>query len=364
MTSRQTRPLLTLRQQIWGTGKLPIRSTSQNPFQTPSGQTSAVQSGYATPLPIDEKSGGEITAEGVDEEFDEKEKDISRPESLGRPVMRTSALFIGLAMATTFCLLFGVYIGKLIGECFLDGTWTRMALVAPIPLLICVSIFFFQIVFSDLFQLIGPIGGYQTNSRFYSCHKPSIRRAEQAGLELPKITIQMPVYKESLDSVIIPTIRSLQQAVSYYESRGGTANIYINDDGQRAGLSEAEVKKRQDYYHDNNIGWVARPRHKGDEGFIRKGKFKKASNMNFALNVSQKLESRMQGMMDERILATGTDFLDDNEEEEMYGEALEQVLRENPLAWAQGDIRVGEVILLVDCDTRVVSTIVLDLMVS
>lgn len=311
-------------------------------------------------MPTGEKAPPEITAEDLEEAFDEKEKGIQRPESLERPVMRASAVFIGLAMAATFCLLFGVYIGKLISECFLDGTWTRMALVAPIPLLICVSLFFFQIVFTDLFQLFGPIGGSQTNSRFYSYHKPSIERAERDGLELPKITIQMPVYKESMESVIIPTVRSLLQAVSYYESRGGTANIFINDDGLRAGLSGEEVAKRQDYYHNNNIGWVARPRHKGDEGYVRKGKFKKASNMNFALNVSQKVEARLQEMMDDRILASGSEYLDEAEEQEMCSEALEQVLQENPLAWAEGDIRVGEVILLVDCDTRVVCYIPLN----
>jgi hypothetical protein len=33
--------------------------------------------------------------------------------------------------------------------------------------------------------------------------------------------------------VIIPTINSVREAVRYYESVGGTATIYINDDGMQ-----------------------------------------------------------------------------------------------------------------------------------
>jgi hypothetical protein len=54
-------------------------------------------------------------------------------------------------------------------------------------------------------------------------------------------------------------------------------------------ISEEEARARVEYYFDNNIGWVARPPHNKD-GFVRKGKFKKASNMNFALNVANKVE--------------------------------------------------------------------------
>ncbi|KAM3502634.1 hypothetical protein MY10362_004703 [Beauveria mimosiformis] len=340
---------------IWGSGKM-ANTVLSSPFRTPSVLSIMTPSGYNTPSNgINEKTAyiTETPDEADEDIAAEKQKAMERPESLKRPVMRTSAVFIGLAMALTIVLLVGVYLGRLVSECLLDGSYTRMALVFPIPLLACVSIFFFQIVFSDLFQILGPIGGNTTNSRFFSCHKPSLDRAYASGMELPKVTIQMPVYKEGMESVIIPTIRSLQQAVSFYESHGGSATIFINDDGLRAGLSEAQVRQRQDYYHNNNIGWVARPRHNGDEGYARKGKFKKASNMNFALNFSQRVEARMQEMMDTRVANTGSDLIDEAEEEEMYNTSLAQLLDEEPLAWAEGDIRVGEIILLVDSDTRV-----------
>jgi hypothetical protein len=41
----------------------------------------------------------------------------------------------------------------------------------------------------------------------------------------------MPVYKEGLEGVIKPTVQSVKQAIATYELQGGTANIFINDDG-------------------------------------------------------------------------------------------------------------------------------------
>jgi hypothetical protein len=53
----------------------------------------------------------------------------------------------------------------------------------------------------------------------------------------------MPVYKENLASVIIPTVNSLKQAISHYELNGGTASIFINDDGLQ--VSFLNVAKRR-----------------------------------------------------------------------------------------------------------------------
>jgi hypothetical protein len=35
------------------------------------------------------------------------------------------------------------------------------------------------------------------------------------------ILVQMPVYKEGLEGVIMPTVTSLKAAISHYESHGG-----------------------------------------------------------------------------------------------------------------------------------------------
>jgi hypothetical protein len=126
----------------------------------------------------------------------------------------------------------------------------------------------------------------------------------------------------------------------------------INDDGL-ACISEEEAEKRKNFYRNNNIGWVARPKH-GDN-FIRKGKFKKASNMNYALNLSLKVEDAMLSRLQQHAANEKTELINSYEEEQMYKSSLAQVLKENPRAQADGEIRVGEIILIVDSDTRVVS---------
>jgi hypothetical protein len=100
---------------------------------------------------------------------------------------------------------------------------------------------------------------------------------------------------------------------------------------------------------------VARPKHDPNGGFERKGKFKKASNMNFALNIANRVEDYLQKMMDDKMARDGHDYVDDAELDTMYKLALDRVLREDSRAKAGGNIRLGEIILIVDADTRVVS---------
>lgn len=135
----------------------------------------------------------------------------------------------------------------------------------------------------------------------------------------------------------------------------GSASIFINDDGF-AFLDDAQREERINYYHDNNIGWVARPAN-NDGGYIRRGKFKKASNMNFALNISNKVERLLCTRVEAKLMSEKTDRIDAFEEETIYREALAEVLAADPRATAAGNIRVGEFILIVDSDTQVVSTI-------
>lgn len=297
-----------------------------------------------------DKKSPDVMVEEVESEVDD-EKAFAAPESLARPINLTSAVFVGMGMCLIVTLLFGFATKNIILEFLTDGAAMRLVFIAIIPLLMLVGMFFVIVIFTDLFQVIGPIDGIKNNSRFYSAIKPNLRRAYADGFVAPHITIQMPVYKEGLAGVIIPTVNSLKAAISHYESHGGSASIFVNDDGLRL-ISAEDRQARLDFYQDNNIGWVARPKH-GDDGFLRKGKFKKASNMNFALNVSQKVEGYLQEMVDEKFAREGNDLLDEHEEEEMYNTCLERVLQENPLAQAAGNIRVGKYILIIDSDTRV-----------
>jgi hypothetical protein len=109
----------------------------------------------------------------------------------------------------------------------------------------------------------------QLNSKYYSAKcSPRLQ-----GRTLPHITVQCPVYKEGLASVIAPTVKSIKQAISTYELQGGSANMFVNDDGLQI-IDEDERQARIEFYADHSIGWTARPKH-GVDGFLRRGKFKK-----------------------------------------------------------------------------------------
>ena len=134
--------------------------------------------------------------------------------------------------------------------------------------------------------------------------------------------------------------------------QGGTANIFINDDGMQI-IPEGEARERREYYEEHNIGWVARPRHNpkgghvGEKIFTRAGKFKKASNMNYAMNVSVRVEDKLTHI---RRPAGWTQ----EEEDEVFNMALSQVIQEDHgRTWAEGNIRFGDYILIIDSDTRV-----------
>ncbi|KAF3941646.1 hypothetical protein ABW19_dt0202630 [Dactylella cylindrospora] len=198
--------------------------------------------------------------------------------------------------------------------------------------------------------MIGPVRSATANSRYFSAKLPSLEEAFRRGFHPPHLTIQMPVYKESLSAVLKPTIESLKKAVSHYELHGGTANIFVNDDGMQL-IDPALAEERREYYRENDIGWVARPGH-GVNGYFRAGKFKKASNMNFCLEISNKTEDAILELINAR---GGAADLSNGEFEELYKMALEKVVEEDARAWATGNIRVGEIILIVDSDTRVPS---------
>lgn len=232
-------------------------------------------------------------------------------------------------------------------ETAVDKNYLRLAFILLMPVQIFFTLFFAQVIVGCLAQILGPIKQMKTNSRFYSAMLP--RRL--TSRPLPHVTIQCPVYKEGLAGVIMPTVRSVKQAISTYELQGGSANIFINDDGLQL-LDDEERAARIDFYADNGIGWTARPKH-NSEGFIRRGKFKKASNMNFGLMISCNVEAKLA------LIERPSDW---NEVEEAlaYDQCLREVLDEHGRAWADGNVRIGDYILIIDSDTRVPSDCLLD----
>jgi hypothetical protein len=247
-------------------------------------------------------------------------------------------------------------------QLLVDKGWWRLVFLVLTPVLIFFSLvslsravlqnwltrrqFFSQVIVTNILQCVGPIRQMQSNSKFYSAILP-----QRITGALPHITVQCPVYKEGLTSVIAPTVKSLKAAITTYEMQGGSANIFINDDGMQI-IDEDERQARIEFYHDHGIGWTSRPKH-GEDGFIRKGKFKKASNMNYGLMLSNKVEEKLD------MFERGEDW-SSNDEAREYDRCLKEVLEENGRAWADGNIRVGDYILLVDSDTRVPVDCLLD----
>jgi hypothetical protein len=272
-----------------------------------------------------------------------------------RPTLLLNPIIVGLTLTLLIAAL-GLGWRNLAQEVSVDGKYLRLALLAVMPCQIFVSLFFMQIVIVNLFQIFGPISQININSKFYSGKAP--RRLDRNQRVLPHITIQMPVYKEGLVGVIQPTIISLKAAISTYELQGGTANIFVNDDGMQL-ISEEQAQARRDFYEEHSIGWVARPPHDPkpeDEAkiFLRRGKFKKASNMNYALMISNKVEDKL-------LLVERSENWSQEDEYAAYDQCLADVLTEEEgRAWVEGNIRVGDYILLIDSDTRVPVDCLLD----
>lgn len=197
---------------------------------------------------------------------------------------------------------------------------------------------------------------YHQNSKYYSAVRPEPNAVVDANL--PHVSIEMPVYKESLSETIAPSVYSLKKAMQTYARQGGTSSIFVHDDGMQL-LSEHDREERVQFYADNNIGWVARPPHSSEPGgYKRAGRFKKASNMNYGLLLSLKLERHLAALIAEAA-ARGEELDDDDDAEERALErAVEETFRESggrwrPWAHNARSLRLGELILIIDSDTIV-----------
>ena len=157
---------------------------------------------------------------------------------------------------------------------------------------------------------------------------------------------------------------SLKKAMQTYARQGGSSAIFVHDDGLQL-ISEAERQERIRFYEDNGIGWVARPKHDNSEGgFKRRGRFKKASNMNYGLALTLKMEEHIRKLELERgekgsvTDSTVSDDVNEEIEEQALRLAIEETYEESgqrfrPWAHNAKAIRMGEIILIVDADTIV-----------
>lgn len=261
------------------------------------------------------------------------EKDLSQLEDHA-PEVRRVQWFAGAVRGLGVCiasLVVANWIRNIVQAVRLDGEPIYLvALLAIFPMFL-VLLPLADNVASCVVMALGPIRPMMRNSRFYSGVTPE---APLGKTILPHVTIQVPVYKESLKHVLQPTLDSVRAAITEYELQGGTASILIGEDGM-AVIDEEEKQARLDFYRRHDIAWIARPRH-GDM-FVRAGRFKKASNLNFSMQIAKKYE--------ESIL------VNPHQDREAL---LQRVLKDrHPQAEGEGDVSIGELILLIDSDTRI-----------
>lgn len=285
-----------------------------------------------------------------------EDRDVEKVSQKVWPMRLIAPLYSGLGCALSIFFV-GSGVSMLLQESLLDGYWMRFALLVTAPFNFCVSLFFSMQIINNLGMICGPVAQYHENSRYYSAVKPEPNK--EVDHALPHITIEMPVYKESLEQTIAPSVFSLKKAMQSYARQGGTSTIFIHDDGLQL-LPEKERLERIAFYADHNIGWVARPPHDSSPGgFKRAGRFKKASNMNYGLDLTLRLERHLKVL--EEAEERGELQVSDKEEpleERALRMACDEVFQESNGKWkpwaSNGrSIRIGEIILLVDSDTIV-----------
>ncbi|OJT11702.1 hypothetical protein TRAPUB_11764 [Trametes pubescens] len=340
-------------------------STCNSSVALPSSNTSSVA--HLNEKPLEQAETKEVVAPAEDKraknpkkkrrcglgywvtDKDDIEKTAEGPSP--RPIRLFAPVYNGLGVALSIFFI-GSGVAILVQESLLDGDYTRFALLASTPFLFCVSLFFALQIIANLSFMFGPVAQYHENSKYYSAVRPAPNKIVDTNL--PHITIEMPVYKESLNETIAPSVYSLKKAIQTYARQGGTSSIVVHEDGLQL-LSEEERAVRIAFYADHNIGWVARPPHSGaPDGYKRAGRFKKASNMNYGLALSLKLEKHLLALE----AAGERDTADECLEDRALRLAIEEAHEESGGRWrpwaANGkSLRIGEIILIVDSDTIV-----------
>jgi hypothetical protein len=233
---------------------------------------------------------------------------------------------------------------------------------------------------SSIFKCFIPTKAFQSNTKYCSV----IPEKKPKNAEWLDCTIQIPVYKESLQEVMMPTLKScIKSREHYIRNSGAKCNIVICDDGMMAflknnfaaaemlwetieatkgkyfklsqlllkvpkpsrrhlkGLSSKDVYEvfhRMLFYYHYNIGFVAR------STWDRRGKFKKASNLNSHLRLywgAEQLASLEKMSIEEALIENSHNS--DGSRFTMFG----------------NDVSIGHLIIVNDADARMAESVII-----
>jgi cellulose synthase/poly-beta-1,6-N-acetylglucosamine synthase-like glycosyltransferase len=224
-----------------------------------------------------------------------------------------------------------------------------------------------------------PSTAYKANGKYFSC-VPEKKHPDDDWLP---VTIQIPVYKESLADVLSPTLESCIAARHHYEQHSGCAcNIVCCDDGMMVMLRNnfpaaemlweniletrgrvpikpllkrvprasrrhlsglrskniVEVFQRMLFYYHNKIGFVAR------STIDRRGKFKKASNINTHLRLvfgAMQITEDSGKNFDDALLEVAHN--EDGSRSVMFG----------------GNVAIGDLVIINDSDARMSQPVII-----
>ena len=272
-----------------------------------------------------------------------------------------------------------------VGYLFLSAVWSYTSVGRVIIEIFLALISFFGLFWnsyfavSSIFKCFIPAKAFRSNTKYCSM----IPEEKSPLAEWLDVTIQIPVYKESLQQVLMPTLKSCVTSRDYYmQQTKAQCNIVVCDDGMMAFLKDNfaaaemlwetieatdgkvfklskllhsvprqsrrhlkglkthsvyEVFHRMLFYYHFHIGFVAR------STVDRRGKFKKASNCNSHLrlvwgageHVDNNDMSWKQALHQESHNADGSRYV-------MFG----------------NDVSIGHLILINDADARMAETVI------
>lgn len=151
-----------------------------------------------------------------------------------------------------------------------------------VPISFVFTAFFIFYTLNITYNILSPKYWTEINTKYLSFRPCKTIQQEEYSTQPQKITVQIPVYTEDFEKVIKKTLENVLEICRYYNNHPTNntveMNIFINDDGLNV-IPETEKQKRIDYYNETlEIFYIGRAKEN------RKGRFKKASNMNFCLN--------------------------------------------------------------------------------
>ncbi|MDR1633749.1 MAG: glycosyltransferase [Bifidobacteriaceae bacterium] len=220
----------------------------------------------------------------------------------------------------------GAHLGVLISQ---GLSQLRLALIVISAVFFIYPIYFLVTTLWTLQPEVRSVlsGARPLNATYFA----NARRPGRWSEYLP-VTVSMAIYTES-NQVIFEAIRDCQRAVAEYQRvTNQSANLLISDDGlakfigqplTAAALATATgpAAERLEFYRQNQLAFVARP------ASGRRGKFKKAGNLNFTYGLARHLA---QGIDLDRLTGPGGAYEG---------------------AWAEGRIVVHDLICLLDKDS-------------